>query len=155
MAGGNAADNPVAINVVPMVDVIFCLCVFFMCSMKFKQVEGKFEAWLPQSAGIGSAGAVQALDVLPKEIRIAIYWDAQRGVSRLQMGTRLVEDGAALRTLLRGARDDLAAQKNGDAPVVIDADGRVPWKDVIGVIDACREVHLDRVEFALGKPDGK
>jgi biopolymer transport protein ExbD len=145
--GGDAADNPVAINVVPMVDVIFCLCVFFMCSMKFKQLEGKFEAWLPKDAG--TAQTIQ----LPKEIRIAIYWDAQHAVARLQMGTRLVEDGAALRTLLRGARDDFAEGGGESVPVVIDADGRVPWKDVIGVIDACRELHLDRIEFALGKPN--
>jgi len=147
MAGGNAADNPVAINMVPMVDVIFCLCVFFMCSMKFKQVEGKFDAWLPKDAGTTAPAA------LPQEIRIAIDWDARQEVARLQMGTRLVADGAELRTLLRGARDDRAGDRNGVVPVVIDADGRVPWKDVIGVIDACRELHLDRVEFALGKPN--
>ena len=39
--GGEAEDNPVNINVVPMVDVIFCLCVFFMCSFKIKQLEGE------------------------------------------------------------------------------------------------------------------
>ena len=42
--GGDQADNPVAINVVPMVDVIFCLCVFFMCSFKFKQLEGNWRS---------------------------------------------------------------------------------------------------------------
>ena len=34
--GGNQDENPVAINVVAMVDIIFCLCLFFMCSLKFK-----------------------------------------------------------------------------------------------------------------------
>ena len=52
MAGSqDPNDNPVAINVVPMVDVIFCLCVFFMCSMKFKEMEGKFDSWLPKDKG--------------------------------------------------------------------------------------------------------
>jgi len=45
---GESPDNPVAINVTAMVDVIFCLCVFFMCSLHFRQVEGKFETWLPK-----------------------------------------------------------------------------------------------------------
>jgi biopolymer transport protein ExbD len=36
---GEASDNPVAINVTAMVDVIFCLCLFFMFSFKFKQFE--------------------------------------------------------------------------------------------------------------------
>jgi biopolymer transport protein ExbD len=51
MAGGSSEDNPVPLNVVPMVDVIFCLCVFFMCSFKFKQLEGKFNSWLPRNKG--------------------------------------------------------------------------------------------------------
>ena len=49
--GGEQGENPVAINVVPMVDVISCLCVFFMCSFKFKQLEGKFDSWLPRGRG--------------------------------------------------------------------------------------------------------
>ena len=46
--GGEAEDNPLPINVVPMVDIIFCLCVFFMCSFKFRETEGKFDSWLPK-----------------------------------------------------------------------------------------------------------
>ena len=30
--GGAGEDNPVSLNVAPMVDIIFCLCIFFMCS---------------------------------------------------------------------------------------------------------------------------
>ena len=41
-AAQDPSENPVAVNVVPLVDIIFCLCVFFMCSFKFKQIEGKF-----------------------------------------------------------------------------------------------------------------
>ena len=44
---GEASDNPVEINVTAMVDVIFCLCIFFMCSFHFKQLEGKIDTWLP------------------------------------------------------------------------------------------------------------
>jgi len=54
MAGASIGDNeenPVAINVTAMVDVIFCLCVFFMCSLHFRQAEGKFETWLPKGKG--------------------------------------------------------------------------------------------------------
>ena len=45
---GEASDNPVEINVTAMVDVIFCLCIFFMCSFHFKQLEGRVDAWLPK-----------------------------------------------------------------------------------------------------------
>ena len=66
MAGSHDPDdNPVAINVVPMVDVIFCLCVFFMCSFKFKAIEGKFDSWLPRDKGLGDPSA------LPNMIEVA------------------------------------------------------------------------------------
>lgn len=49
MAASASDDNPVGINVTAMVDIIFCLCLFFMCSMHFKQIEGKLESWLPDT----------------------------------------------------------------------------------------------------------
>ena len=145
--GGGASENPVAINVVPMVDVIFCLCVFFMCSMKFKQVEGKFDAWLPKDKG--SVAQVRE----PAEIRIALYWDATRGVVRRQFGTRIADDSGVLESLLRDARDDFAVVNRTDAPVVLDADGRVPWKDVVDVLSICKKLEIEHIEFALGKPN--
>ena len=50
--GGNQEDNPVAINVVAMVDIIFCLCLFFMCSLKFKPLDAKFDSYLPKEVGV-------------------------------------------------------------------------------------------------------
>jgi biopolymer transport protein ExbD len=143
--GGDAADNPVAINVVPMVDVIFCLCVFFMCSMKFKQVEGKFDAWLPKDLGFGASAHE------PAEIRVALFWDATSGVVRREFGRRMVGDDAELEALIQGEHQDLASRSRPEAPVIIDADGRVPWKDVIGVVDICKKLRIDNIEFALGK----
>src|SRR5215813_10128926 len=102
MAGasiGEQSENPVAINVVPMVDVIFCLCVFFMCSFKFKQLEGKFDSWLPKNKGDSGAPSE------PKEIRIAMFWDENTKRVKRQFGLREVEDDAQLTELIRGANE--------------------------------------------------
>jgi biopolymer transport protein ExbD len=37
--------------------------------------------------------------------------------------------------------------------VVLDADGRVPWKDVVGVLNICKKLEMEHIEFALGKPN--
>ena len=151
--GGSAEDNPVAINVVPMVDVIFCLCVFFMCSMKFKQVEGRFDAWLPKDRG-----TVSAVGFAPDEpaARLAIFWDGDRKVSVLKLGNRLVRGEGELESLLREARADAVLRNQPDAPAVLDADGRVPWGDVVGVVNLCRRVGIADVRFALGAgPEGQ
>ena len=142
--GGDQADNPVAINVVPMVDVIFCLCVFFMCSFKFKQLEGKFDSWLPRDKG--STGSVSEI----QEMRVAMFWDADRQKVRRQFGTRVVDDDEQLLGLIDSAHKDFVAQNKPNAPVIIDGDTRVPWDDVVRVINICKKIPIDNIEFALG-----
>ncbi|MBV8881015.1 MAG: biopolymer transporter ExbD, partial [Planctomycetaceae bacterium] len=81
---GEASDNPVEINVTAMVDVIFCLCIFFMCSFHFKQLEGKIDAWMPKDKGPNS-GPVDRLHL--EEIRVFMRWDAANGLVR-KIGSR-------------------------------------------------------------------
>jgi biopolymer transport protein ExbD len=148
MAGSqDPSDNPVAINVVPMVDVIFCLCVFFMCSFKFKQLEGKFDSWLPKELGIGVASSVA--DPI-EEVRIAIFWDEKSQSITRQLGTRRVKDDDELQGLIRQAHDDASRAGKPDTPVTIDSSGPVPWKEVVNVINLCKREQIDRIEFAYG-----
>ena len=41
-----------ALNLTPMIDVVFQLIIFFMCAMKFKTLEKKIEAYLPKDRGM-------------------------------------------------------------------------------------------------------
>jgi biopolymer transport protein ExbD len=120
MAGASMdEDNPVAINVTPLIDVIFCLCVFFMCSFRFKQLEGKFDTWLPK--GKGNSGVADASQLL-KEVRVAMWWDKNAEKTLIRMGTREVHSDEELQSLIRDSYRDLVLANNPDAPVTIDAD---------------------------------
>ena len=145
-------DNPVAINVVPMVDVIFCLCVFFMCSFKFKQLEGKFESWLPKNKG---DGAPSASSTVIEEIRVALFWDAQSGKTVRQFGARKVQDDNELAVLIKEQHDAFVRQNKPETPVIIDAHAQCPWTDVINVMNLCKKVQIDKIEFAMGGPAKK
>src|SRR5215831_6116068 len=128
MAGvsvGESPDNPVAINVTAMVDVIFCLCVFFMCSLHFRQLEGQFETWLPKHAG-------GKTDIAPtiSEMRVAMFWDPAGQRTVRQFGQRVIQSDEELAALLAASRDDFARLGQAAAPLTIDADVRVPWSDV-------------------------
>ncbi len=151
MAGASMDDgeNPVGINVTPLVDIIFCLCVFFMISFKFKQIEGKFDTWLPRGKGMG--GVASGSDVI-KEIRIAMYWDEVAEKTVRQYTNRRIESDDELQNLIREAHDDAVATNNPDIPVTIDAEPRVPWHEVIKVINLCKRNQIDNIEFALGAP---
>src|SRR5688500_13319461 len=131
MAGlsvGESEENPVAINVTPLVDIIFCLCVFFMISFKFKQLEGKFDSWLPK--GKGSSGAISAEGILD-EVRVALLWDENAQRTIRQLGVRRVDTDEELAVLIKESHDDWVRMNKPDTPVTIDAEARVPWEDVI------------------------
>jgi biopolymer transport protein ExbD len=152
MAGvsvGESEENPVAINVTPLVDIIFCLCVFFMISFKFKQLEGKFDSWLPK--GKGSTGSITSEDILD-EVRVAMIWDEDSQRTIRQMRQRIVESDEELATLIKEAHDDWVRMNKPDIPVTIDAEARVPWEEVIKVMNICKRNRIDKIEFALGAP---
>jgi biopolymer transport protein ExbD len=143
--GGDPEDNPVGMNVVAMVDIIFCLCVFFMCSFRFKQLEGKFDSWLPK--GKGSSGSMATV---PVEIRVAMFWDPQREKTTRRYGHRDIESDDELTALIKGAHDDFVKMNKPDVPVIIDGDARIPWTEVINVMNICKSLNIDKIEFALG-----
>ena len=49
----------------PMVDVTFLLLIFFMCTIKFKKLEGKLAAYLPKDMGLNNTQVdpVEKLDI--------------------------------------------------------------------------------------------
>jgi len=152
MAGaamGDDGENPVNINITPLVDIIFCLCVFFMVSFKFKQLEGKFDSWLPK--GKGSVGSVQIEGILD-EVRVAMYWDEVNQRTIRQLGTRRIQSDEELAELIREGHDAWVKMNKPDTPVTIDAEARVPWNDVIAVMNLCKKNRIDKIEFALGAP---
>jgi biopolymer transport protein ExbD len=145
---GESSDNPVAINVTAMVDVIFCLCIFFMCSFHFKQLEGKIESWLPKDISINPNAAEK--DFL-EEIRVILLWDARAASTVRKVGNRppVADDKELVKTILDMAEAHRKLGKK-DFPVLIDADRDVPWEDVVKVMDLCKREKLERIEFTGG-----
>jgi biopolymer transport protein ExbD len=147
-AGGNigeASDNPVEINVTAMVDVIFCLCIFFMCSFHFKQLEGKIDTWLPQDKG-PTAAVIK--DPPLEEIRVFMRWDASTGATIRKIGNR----GAAgsdsdLMATIQTMKGDYTRAGKTDVPILIDATPDVPWTDVVHLVDLCKTEKLSKIEF--------
>jgi len=45
------------LEMTPMIDVTFLLLIFFMCTLKFKTLEGKLAAYLPKDVGVNQADA--------------------------------------------------------------------------------------------------
>ncbi len=133
---GEPKDNPVGINVVPMVDVIFCLCLFFMCSLKFKQLEGRIETWLPKHGQIGEVD-----QPLFDQIRVSLKWDPASGRTIRKVGARRADSDLDFEEAL-----NRYPKKLGLAVAVV-ATHDVPWRDAVAVLDLCRRNKFEKVEF--------
>jgi biopolymer transport protein ExbD len=68
------------------------------------------------------------------------------------LGTLRIASDDELEGLLREAHDDYVRLGKPDTPVTIDAEARVPWNDVIAVMNLCKKNRIDKIEFALGAP---
>ena len=149
MAGSqDANDNPVSINVVPMVDIIFCLCVFFMCSMKFKELEGRFESWLPKDKG----QVPQVKEEPPiEEIRVALWWDEASKTTIRKFGNTTVQNDAQLQELIGKSYEDWKKLGKPQTPAIVDPDQLVPWHDVVCVVNLAKRENIEKIQFAAGR----
>lgn len=146
---GEESDNPVEINVTAMVDVIFCLCIFFMCSFHFKQLEGKIDAWLPLDKGYQQGPPPP---VLLEEIRVFLRWDGQKNATVRTVTRTPVSTDLELMEEIRARKAHYEQAGKTVFPVILDATPDVPWQDVIRVLDLCKADQLSTIEFAEPLP---
>jgi biopolymer transport protein ExbD len=140
---GEESDNPVGINVTAMVDVIFCLCLFFMCSLHFKQLEGKIETWMPKVGGPPGE-----TPIVLEEIRLFVRYDPDAGRTIRKIGNRTpVSTDQELVSTLSVMRKDYETSGKSDVPIVIDSTDAVPWQDIIHVVDLCSGARFKNIRF--------
>ena len=57
------------LEMTPMIDVTFLLLIFFMCTIKFKTLEGKLDAFLPKQEGVNPTDT-PAIEAIQLEINL-------------------------------------------------------------------------------------
>jgi biopolymer transport protein ExbD len=124
----------------PLIDVVFLLLIFFVCTASFQIAEFS----LPTNLAV--AGAVEVPVEPPTEQPL------ERIVIKLQGGAGAVAWLVNERpyATVDGVRQVLAALAQVDAslPVVLDSAGEVPLGDVIDTYDICRLSGFATVQFA-------
>ena len=123
----------------PMIDVIFLLLVFFVCTANFKPPE----KILPMDTTL--PGSVAADTVLPDPVNldvvlVQIFFDR---TPHWQIEGNQCSSLDEVHNILRLIRDIKA-----DIPVIIESAESVPMENVIDVYDVCRRVELFQIQFA-------
>lgn len=126
--GGNRRRRKLAINITPLIDVVFLLLIFFMVSSTFRQAPGIAVA-LPQAQS-----AEPLVEDRPREIVVRAD------------GTMFYGESAVDRDGLKAVLMELMAGEPA-ATLVLRADAEAPFQAGLVVMDVAREVGFDRLEI--------
>jgi biopolymer transport protein ExbD len=118
------------IEIIPMIDTIFFLLVFFMIStLSMTQFKG-MPVNLPKAASGQQAPAESAAITIDKEGRLFLN---QQGIEKAALGEALKQQLA----------------KNADVLVVINADDGVAHGQVVEVMDIARAANVTKMAIAV------
>ena len=125
----------------PMIDVIFLLLIFFICTASFQPPEEILPTRLSLPGDIESDVPIdpEVLDL--DQIVVKVLWRAGR--AQWQINQVDYDRLAQVRAVLGEVK-----KVKVDLPVILDVDPPVPMENVIDVYDLCRGVGLERVQFA-------
>jgi biopolymer transport protein ExbD len=130
-------------DMTPMIDCVFLLLVFFMCATKFKKLEKKLDAFLPDDAGISRPDPKPFLE--PLRIKLT----SQRGGTAAVIAVNGRTFGTATtsytqsRAAVWGEVDHYLTTKIGRfEKVEIDADRDVAFQFVAQALNQCVKANL-------------
>lgn len=127
------AEDPLFINLTPMIDVILTLLIFFMAATKlYDWDEQKLDVQVPV------VSSAQPLTDTPDDIKLRV---SREGT--LAYNDDIV-DLTEVKDRLRAARKNFPEQG-----VMIRADGRVPHQKVAEVMSACHAAGIGRILFSV------
>lgn len=135
------ADRRIDVKMTPMIDIVFLLLIFFLCTASFQIVEKVLPTPLSTS---GSAEVLPEMDpdlVELEEVIVRLQWD--NGRPSWVINNRAYESLADVRQTLAAL-----AQLQADLPVILDVAGQAPLGTVVDLYDICRLVGFEKVQFA-------
>jgi len=156
--GGGKGEG---VNVVPMIDVVLCLIVFFLL-VGHLAAERRSPMNLPMAADASklpiATGEAIVVNIEPGAIQQTLPLNAGSAgevagaLWRITMGSRLFEDGA---TLAAAVLDEpLPASGSAQRVVEIRADRGLPFAAVSGVLAELERVGITRVRLSVRSGDG-
>jgi biopolymer transport protein ExbD len=126
-------DEAPTLNLTSMVDVLFCLILFFMAASKFTELERKIGLQVPEVSDQG------ALTAAPEKKTINVYRD---GV--IEMDREVVPSLSNLTARLTAAR-----QQYPELGVLVRGDGDGRFQRVAEVLNACKQAHVAEVGISV------
>ncbi len=151
----------------PMIDVTFLLLIFFMCTLKFKTLEGKLAAYLPKDVGVNQSEAepIEKVEILMRVTKEGTKikpnasggraytasdqgryeWGPDRQM-QYKIGPWETDDLVALGSKLAKVFRDRSASEE-KVPATIDARPGTVYADVVKVLDQAIDSGFTDITF--------
>ena len=145
------SEERVALQMTPMIDVIFQIIIFFMCVMRFRQPEGQQMINLP-TEGRPQVGVTNPLPDVPLILRRNPH-----GIPGTEGYHPVIRLRDSAITSWKGLLDSLKVLKltNPQIRIVLDVGPDVVHESVVKAIDQCTGADIKNVSFAQPpKPSG-
>lgn len=125
-------DDAPALNLTPMIDILFLLIIFFMVGSKFTEMERSVDLDVPQVSDVG------ALTSAPQMKVINVFNDG-----RVMLGTREIQ--------LADLKTELAASlaEYQDLGVLVRGDSEVPFQQVATVLTTVRQAGIAEMAISV------
>lgn len=126
-----------AINITPLIDVIFLLMIFFLMTINFNKSEGVLANRLPQSG-------TQNTQEIPKDyetVKLRVKMIKDQGTLKIYLQERVVYTYDDLLYYLDKLPEDIL--------IILIPSDNVPYKHVIGVYDTCLKSKKENVVFSV------
>jgi biopolymer transport protein ExbD len=128
------------------VPLAFAIALLAACSDSAREPESK-----PSAPTVDSR--VSPDRSLFSEVRVFMTWDETTRTVRREVAGREFADDDELQRAIGAAHDALIAESHHpDAPVTIFADARIPWNQVMDVVNVVKRCGITKIEFANAAP---
>ncbi len=117
-----------------MIDVVFLLLIFFMCTSNFSKLENDLPAQMPQ------AGKADNQEQVFEPVRVKL--SRVNNATVIQCGDDMVGTIPGLIAKLKALR------AIDDVPVIIEGAATVPFGAMVAALDACYQANLRNVAFS-------
>ena len=144
----NGDASATEMDLTPMIDVTFLLLIFFLLGTKFKEPEGKLDAFLPKDKGPPPTNIAQIDPEEELTIRVRVMPGRTRPVYQIGTNTPYKTIGE-----LEGKLRSMYAISS-EQPVTIDSDPTATYERVIWVLDTCVRIGYREIAFAAAIPEG-
>lgn len=139
---GGQGGAKLEMKMTSMIDVVFLLLIFFVCTASFRQPEERLPTHL-LAQGKGAAD-VQAPPDPIEPLRVRVHRsDGEDGALVWTLAGRAILERKSLRQTLSAL-----AQAAPETPVIVDPEPSTPIGDVIDLYDLCRIAGFAKIQFA-------